>query len=148
MCGKEATLVRAKIEMAEMDVCEKCAKHGVVLRRLDVPSAKKKERREIKPQKEIIEEVVEDYAQIVRKSREDKGMSQEDFAKKLNEKESVIHKIETGGLIPSLKLARKLERLLHIRLIEIVEEHHNAAPSSSKKGSELTLGDLIKIKKK
>jgi putative transcription factor len=144
MCGKETDLVKAIIESAEMDVCVNCAKHGTVLRRISMGSM----RRSIeppKPQKEIIEEVREDYAEIIRKAREDTKLSQEEFALKISEKESLIHKIETGGLLPSLKLARKLERILHIKLVEVIEEHHNAG-AEKKKSDELTLGDVIKIK--
>ena len=98
-------------------------------------------------QKEIVEDVVEDYAEIVRKAREKTGMSQSDFAKKINEKEGAMHNIETGKIMPNLKLARKLEVALRIKLIEVIEERHNIT-NEKPKSNELTLGDVIKIKKR
>ena len=146
MCGREERLVLARIEGAEIDVCTNCSKHGTVIRRI-ATSEKKPVKKEIKQQKETIEEVREDYAQVIREAREKTGISQKDFAKRINEKESVVHKVEVGSLVPSLKLAAKLERELKINLIEIVEEHHGLVQSKGK-SSGLTLGDVIKIKKR
>ena len=97
------------------------------------------------PEEEKISLLVDDYPQIIKKSRESIGLTQKDFANKINEKESVIHKIETGTLEPSLELAKKLEKFLKIKLIEEHEESHEKFKKSKEEG--FTLGDFIHVKK-
>ena len=63
------------------------------------------------PEEEIIRLVVGDFATRVRKAREKLGLKQEDFAKKIKEKESIVHKLETGEFKPNLDLAKKLEKI-------------------------------------
>ena len=70
--------------------------------------------------------------------------SQYDFAKKITEKVSVVHKMETGSFEPSLKLARKLQKVLGVRLI-VVEEVEEFKPKSESSGG-MTLGDMLKKK--
>jgi len=71
-------------------------------------------------------------------------LKQEEFAKKLNEKESLIQKIESGHFEPSIGLAKKIGRFLKIKLVEEYEEVHEKQVRS-KTGS-FTIGDIIKIK--
>mgnify|MGYP001609896544 CR=1 FL=1 len=94
---------------------------------------------------EKVEVLVEDYADIIKKKRESVGMTQKDFANKLNEKESIIHKLETGAFEPSLALAKKLEKLLGVKLIE--EYTEKSEGMKKKMGEGFTLGDFIKLKK-
>ncbi len=74
------------------------------------------------------------------------GWTQKDLARTINEKESVIHRIETGHMSPSPKLARKLESVLNVKLLEKVESLELA--HSRGRTDELTIGDIIRIKKK
>ena len=55
-------------------------------------------------------EVSEDFNTIIRVAREKKGWSREELAKKIYEKVSVINRIESGKMVPDIKLARKLEK--------------------------------------
>ena len=72
-------------------------------------------------------------------------MTQKDLAMKLNEKESIIHSIESGRMEPELSLAKKLETFLKINLIETVDE---SAGKQAKVGkTSLTIGDMLKFKK-
>jgi len=142
MCGAESMLVHAKIEGTELTVCKKCAGYGQVLGRVrirtdspDIPKSSVERIQAVKP----------DFAEVIRRKRESLGLTQKDFAKKLNEKESLIHKIETGGFEPSLTMARKFERVLGITLVEQIEEKHET--SAKKSSDQLTIGDLIKIRK-
>ena len=73
------------------------------------------------------------------------GLSQKDFASRINEKESMIHKIETGAFEPPLDLAKKLEKILGIKLVEEHLEKHEKFKRSKEGG--FTLGDFIKVKK-
>ena len=116
LCGKvHEGLIRTAIESAELNVCPDCVKFGKALAplrgRAQQSSPKKAEVKE-----EKVKLLVEDYGKAIKNKRQSMGLSQKDFAAKLNEKESVIHKIETGALEPSFELAEKLEKILGIKL--------------------------------
>lgn len=151
MCGKPAEdLARTLIEGVELEVCRDCSKFGKVIANVRRPSAKEQGKQWIKKQalqqkEEKIELIVEDYAELVKKKRESMGLSQKDFAVKINEKESLIHKIETGAFEPPIALAKKLEKILHVKLIE----GHDEKFVNSRSGRDMgfTLGDFIKLKK-
>ena len=142
LCGKiDERLNRAIIEGVELSVCTACSKFGKVLGQLK--TFIKQTKREISKE-ERTELLVENYAEIIKKKRESMGLTQKEFANKLNEKETTIHKIETGVLSPSLPLARKLEKLLGIKLIEEYEEKHMV--SNKKRTEGFTLGDFLNVK--
>ncbi len=146
ICGQETELVQAGIEGMDMSVCSNCAKFGKIKERPKVKpeTVQKVSRRPVsrEPHLEETETIVSDYAQKIRKARERLGLKQEEFAKKINEKESLLHKMETGSFEPSLPLARKLERLLNIKLVEKIEEKRVITPKTPAEG--LTIGDMIK----
>lgn len=105
------------------------------------------QRRQAALPKEMNElEVVEDFSKLVLKHRMKSGLSQEELAKRVNEKLSVIQKIETGKMAPDSRLCRKLEHELRVKLLvprkESTEVPKSAAPT------EVTLGDIIRIKGK
>ena len=147
MCGKETELQKAIIEGVEMNVCAQCGKFGRVVRRLRVEETAgkqaKKEAEEEEP--EVVESIVGDYTGIIKKAREKTGLKQEDVAKKINEKESVIHQIESGHFKPGLALARKLEKFFHIILVEKVTVE-KGKKKSNEDDEGMTIGDMIKIK--
>ena len=152
LCGKSVEdLNRAIIEGVELEVCKDCSKFGKVVSQVKRPGAKEQHRQFMQrqsiqqPREEKIEILVDNFPELVKKKRESMNLSQKDFAAKLNEKESLVHKIETGSFEPSLELARKLEKVLHIRLVEEYDEKFEK--SKSNKDMEFTLGDFIKVKK-
>ena len=154
MCGREEEqLVRALIEGTELKVCRNCSRFGKILRNVynaQAPaksSGKPAVKTQIQPKIEIIELVNADYASIIKQNREKLGLTQEEFARKLNEKQSFLQSIESGKHMPSLELARKLEKMLGIVLIEEHKESHGDM-QQREKSSVLTFGDIIKLKKK
>ncbi len=141
MCGSEDNLVMALVEGVELKVCQKCVGYGKVLRKPIVRSVGRPQ--SALPSKEVIQIIKEDYSKIIREKREKMGLKQNEFARYLTEKESLIHQIESGTYTPSIELARKLERQLSINLIEEKE----LAPQHLKaKTEEYTIGDMVKIK--
>jgi len=68
------------------------------------------------------------------------GLTQEQLAKKLKEKLSVIKKIENGWE-PSLTLIRKLEKFFSIKLTEELKEE----AFERKTRKDITIGDVIEI---
>jgi|TARA_Y100000310_G_C20704181_1_gene833369 putative transcription factor len=147
LCGKvDENFNRVIVESVELTVCSNCTKFGKFIGPVKKPVAKLK-RKEVKIEEgpEVVELLVENFAGIIKKKREAMGFSHKDFAIKLNVKESVIHKLEIGSFIPQLTLAKKLEKILGVKLIEEHQENHQAP---SQKGSEgFTLGDFIKVRK-
>ncbi len=160
ICGSEARLVRARIEGSEMWVCPSCAKFGKVLeaprssrsfsRSSSGPSSSSSFGRPRAPPRrpEVLQVIVSDYSKRIRQARERLGLTQKEFAKKLSEKESVIHKLESSQFKPSIRLARKLESALKIVLVDQVEGGSVPFSSDDKKRSAgFTMGDFIKTKK-
>jgi len=142
LCGKETELFRAKVEGSELNVCAACGKYGKVLQK---PVMSMVKHSSVQKAAEPSEVVVSDYAQRIRSAREKSGMTQKEFALKLNEKESIIHKLESDLFVPPIDLAKKLERLLKIKLVEIEEEEK--AEAATKSSGPLTIGDIINLKK-
>lgn len=151
MCGSESdSLCRAIIEGVELTVCRPCSKYGKFLGPVSAAEAEKKQTKEKAkpklPEKEIIELIVKDYSKLIKDKREKLGLKQKELAQKIAEKESIIHKLESGNFTPSLTLARKLERFLKIRLVEQHEEVPSIQPKT--KPGTLTIGDFVKVRKR
>jgi putative transcription factor len=88
-------------------------------------------------------EVADDYAAIISHKRMKMGISQEDLAKRVKEKLSVIQKIETAKMAPDSRLCRELEHELKVKLL--VPRKEAAVPKTAAP-AEVTLGDIIRIK--
>ncbi len=159
LCGKtEKNLNTVLIEGVELNVCQACSKFGKIITKVHRPSAKEQHKQYIKLHEknearkrnsaqhgvEKIQLLVEDYADVIKKRRESMGLTQKDFAIRINEKESTIHHFETGKADPPLELARKLEKFLGVRLVEEHEERHEAIKKQKELG--FTLGDFIKVR--
>jgi putative transcription factor len=141
ICGKEAKLVSAIIEDVKMNVCSECASFGKVLRQPVEPTEIKAGKTK-KPEEEKVEIIVPDFARKIRKAREKLGLEQEKFGQKLGIKESIIHKIETGDFKPSIEMARKMEKILNIKLVMEYSEEKKTYAAGESEG--FTIGDLIK----
>lgn len=92
-----------------------------------------------------MEEVAQDYDQRIRSAREAARLTQEELAKQLNEKASLIQKLEHGDVLPSDSIQTKLERKLEISLSESAEMDDSEWESGSSTGS-YTLGDVVRRK--
>ena len=143
LCGKETALFRADIEGTELEVCQTCGSFGKVLKPTNSLAKKIQKDVQLPQELQLTETVINEFPKLVKEAREKKKITQEEFAKRVNEKESIIHKIETGAFEPSIALARKLEKALNIRLVETVEEEHLPKGRSS---GPVTIGDIIKRK--
>src|SRR3989344_611154 len=139
LCGREGELFRARIEGSLVDACEKCSRFGKVLWKINEVKAEIKNK---KIEEENTETVVDDYNNIIRKERERRGLKQDELAKELNEKESVIRKIENKQMMPGLKLAGKIEKFFNVKLIENVSNDRVEIKKAERRG--FTLGDAIK----
>jgi putative transcription factor len=161
MCGKSVTFCKkVVIEGVLLEVCTECAKFGTEAKKGQAPLAGPKpvieqrlERRELrKKQRDVYsdggeEELVEDFAARIRNARSRMGLTQKDLAAKLNEKQTVLSKVESGGMRPDEKLIKKLQKELGIALKERPPAEADVKSTSYGSGS-LTLADLIKMKEK
>lgn len=149
MCGKEIPSVLAEVEGTNLNVCDKCARFGKIIKKLNIIPANakrgtpKKKESQIE-EKEIVETIQEGFGKAIKEAREKLGLNQEDFAKKINEKVSVIHSLESEHHEPSIELARKLEKQFHIKIVE--EREVEKISVGKKSPNQMTIGDLIKIK--
>lgn len=157
MCSSPEKTYKIEVEGSILNVCEKCASFGKVVSRVkqELPEKKKKKlekaaeklaEEKARKETETVQLIVPDYSKIIKTAREKTGLKQEELAKRLAEKESIIHKLESGTMKPDIPLARKLEKFLRIKLVEEVEVDEGAADSKAKSSARLTIGDLIRIK--
>lgn len=156
MCGREAPLRAATIEGTRMMVCPNCIKFGVavagheteVTGRSRITQALDDRAARAKP-RDIFEasdtDLVADFGKRIREGRQRKGLTQEELARKLNERQSVLSRVEAGTQRPSDDLARRLQRELGIQLFEAVASAEPERRTSV--GGSFTLGDLIKREK-
>lgn len=147
MCGSKEACFKAVIEGTEMYVCSNCKYFGKVVAEVKKPVAELKKAKKglAKPKEEPVQTIVPNYARLIRDKREKVGLSQKDFAKNINEKESLVHNIEIKKFEPGIKLAEKIEKALKIKLIEEYKEEKGLIQKG--KGEGFTIGDLIKVKK-
>ena len=146
MCGKETKLMTANVEGVELKVCSLCTKYGVVKR----PTNSKNFSRSFssKNRKSDDSKIVSNYSSLIHSSRERMGMTQEEFAKSLNERVSLVAKWESGTLKPRLDIARKLGKQLGVSMTEKIELGE-AFVSGSNKSDAFTLGDIkVKVRKR
>ncbi|QSG09362.1 multiprotein bridging factor aMBF1 [Halapricum desulfuricans] len=174
MCGKETSSPNTvKIEGAELQVCDECAEFGTEVTTEQSSTSTKYStgsssssstsgststasgssssggsggggrRRDMFDE---MDEVAQDYDERIRSAREAADLSQEDLAKNLNEKASLIRKLEHGETLPSDDVQRKLERELGIDLSEGSTPDEDTEWESGSASGEYTLGDVVERK--
>jgi putative transcription factor len=140
MCGQESeSLTRVRVEGSVLLLCPNCQKFGKPLdpppspagaggsapaptawssdpsAMRTPPRARRMEERDL--YKEIPEmEMAEDWPKRIRQAREKLTWTPEEFGRRLNEKKSLVLKIEAGHFRPPDQMVHKIEQLLKIRL--------------------------------
>lgn len=174
MCGAETSSPKTiKVEGAKLDVCSDCTDFGTEVKDTSSSSASTKystgsssssssggqstgssasssssggssQRRS--DMFDDMDELATDYDERVRNAREDKGLSQSDLANELNEKASLIRKIERGDTLPSDQVQTKLEDFLEINLNAEGSSGEDSEWSGGSSTGSYTLGDVVKRK--
>lgn len=138
LCGKKKVVQTAEIEGAVIKVCDDCLKFG---RKVVVP--KKSPKKKFPPKMDLPETIlVRGYGKLITKKRMKMGLERKEFAKRINEKESLIKRIELEQMRPDDKLVRKIESFLGIKLIT---EYEAPEVKVKKKKGTLTLGDIVSL---
>ena len=150
VCGRElkGKGYKVLIEGSEVTVCKFCKNFGsekpvekITQRGVKKILFRKKRAKTI----EFEEELLENYNLIIKREREKRGWSQEVLAKKIQEKESLIRKIENAEITPEPSVIDKLERLFNLKLREKVTE---VKLDFGRKSLTPTLGDIVEIKRR
>ena len=148
------------IEGAKITVCQSCAQYGVKIKNVSRTNdivkqnyAKPKSTAKKKAYNRQIDEgleIVEDYVTRIRKARNSRGLNQDQFAQKLNEKPSLLRRIEAGKVEPTIKLAKKIEQVYEITLVKKVDEIDPSTTQNKymKKSSSSSLGDIAIVKRR
>ncbi|MGM0604486.1 MAG: multiprotein bridging factor aMBF1 [Halobacteriota archaeon] len=168
MCGaQQASLTTTKVEGAELELCNSCTDFGTEVRTASTSGGTSKysttsssgtsggsgggssgstsgSTRRKRDMFDDMEEIATDYDDRIRNARESAGLTQEELADRLNEKASLIRKLERGDMLPSDDVQQKLERSLEISLTE-GSDVDDTEWSSGERGS-MTLGDVVKRK--
>ncbi|QCW02041.1 multiprotein bridging factor aMBF1 [Natrinema pallidum] len=175
MCGAETSSPNTiKVEGAKLDVCSNCTDFGTEVKDTSSSSGSTKystgsssssssgggqssgssrsssssggssQRRS--DMFDDMDELATDYDDRVRNAREDAGLSQSDLANELNEKASLIRKIERGDTLPSDEVQTELEDFLEISLSAQGSSGEDSEWSGGSSTGSYTLGDVVKRK--
>ena len=136
LCGSKNATRKTKIDGAILTACEDCVRLGEEIPIVELISDKKKI-----PKLDLLESIKPNFYVLIKNERAKRNLTQEDLAKKLNEKSSVIKRIEDGWE-PSINVIKKIERFFNIKLTEEVEEKQVEKKTENTK---LTIGDVIEI---
>lgn len=149
------------IEGAKLTVCNECSKLGRIY--YEEPKQKTPGARFVNTQRPLVFqtkkpqipkvdtslELVENFDVKIRQAREKLGISHEELGKRINEKVSLLRKIETGKMTPDNKLATMLEHTLKIKLIVPTKEEKIPQTKLARTTrGDLTIGDMIQLEKK
>ncbi len=168
MCGAEtADPTTIKIEGAELQVCSECASFGTEVDTeetttststkysTDNTGTSSSSGGESTQQShaggrgsdmfDAVDELAQDYDTRLRQARENRGLTQADLADAINEKASLIRKVEQGQTLPSDDLQSKLERYLDISLSASSADGDTEWHATESTG-EYTLGDVVERK--
>lgn len=132
------------IEGAVIEVCERCSKFGTKVNvQQEVAYKAIKKSIKISELGNVDLELVPEYGRLIARVREDKGLTRYDVAKKINEKESVVKRLEDQEFEPAEELIKKIEDFLDIRLRERYEGV--VLHRREKKRIDLTVGDVVEV---
>jgi putative transcription factor len=138
ICGSRKADRKTRVDNAILTVCNECVSFGE-----EIPTVELREDKRIIPRLEEMEQIVKsNFHLTVKNERAKRNLTQEELAKKLNEKASVIKRIEDGWE-PPINIIKKLERFFDIDLTEEIEEKQIEKRAEKK---DLTIGDIVEVR--
>jgi putative transcription factor len=143
LCGEDSdNLKKTKIEGALMKVCNSCSDMGDVVEKKQKKTKKTKKTASRRPRDTQV--LANDYGSRVKDARESEKMSIKELSDDLNEKASLIRKVEREDLKPEKALAKKLSQKLGITLYVNPEVSDHSTESGDDRDA--TVGDVADIK--
>lgn len=143
LCGEDSDkLKKTKIEGALMKVCDSCTDMGDVVEQKKKKTKKKKKKTTYRPKD--TEVLANDYGSRIKQARESRKLSIQELASSLNEKASLIKKVEREDLKPEKALANKLSKELDVTLYVNPEVYDHSVESTE--DEKATLGDVAEVK--
>ncbi len=122
ICGVEIKKGHARyiqIGTSKLRVCEACARYGTAVVEPEKKNsssllARKRNlhHKEMDIEIEELDMDMDDYGRKVKEAREKAGLKQEELAKMINEKHSLLRKIENNAITPTEEVRMKIERVL------------------------------------
>jgi putative transcription factor len=141
---------RVLLEGAEVIVCDDCfAKLTKSGRAVPVPQKPQKvaSAPKVRRQRAEMLEVVDDYPDLIRRAREERGWTTAVLAQKLRVSEDLVRRIEGGKVKPTVDLAKRIEELLKIKLLQPVEYEEEEAEGTKGGPDVLTFGDVAVVRR-
>ncbi len=145
LCGNPVSSVSVvKIEDVELRVCQECAKGKRAIYREEPKRAQKGMaalQKKAAPKNEE-SEIIEGYGAAIRKAREAMKLPIKVLAEMINEKESLLLRVEQERTKPSVGLAKRLEKALNIKLEQEADSAESKGHFSGSRKS-ATLGEFV-----
>ncbi len=146
ICGKTPVRAQILVEGAKLLACAGCMRSGKILHRFE-----ETDQGPVIPQSqpvETVEEISEGYGKTIRNARERLKLPLSVVAERIRESESFLHAIENERLVPTIDVARKLEKELGIKLVEKTTSTPGGPAAAAKSFAPPTLADMIDTKKR
>jgi len=144
ICGTKANdIYVVDVEDVELRVCAKCAKGKKIISRVSDQRAAAKAMA-FKELKNDPAQLVENYGRVIHDARESMKLPIKVLAEMLNEKETLLLRVEQQRTMPSQELSKKLERALKIKLTETGDGRSDKV--SIGRAESASLGEFVKRK--
>lgn len=143
ICGARAKdIYVVNVEEVELRVCPKCAKGKKIVARISEQKAAMQ--MQAARAKNEPAQLIENYGRVVHNAREAMKLPLKVLAEMINEKETLLLRVEQQRTMPSQELSKKLERALKIKLTD------NSEPGSANvalgRADKASLGEFIERK--
>ncbi len=148
ICGKGPVRAQILLEGARLLACASCMRGGKILHRFDDDEAAAGPISAPPSAMESSEEIIDGYGKLIRNAREKASLPVAVVAERIREKESYLAAIEAERFMPTMEVAKKLEKELGIKLIERTQSAVGGPSGGSRKFTEPTLADMVDTKKK
>ncbi|MFN7991335.1 MAG: multiprotein-bridging factor 1 family protein [Candidatus Micrarchaeia archaeon] len=148
ICGRAPVRAQILVEGAKMLACASCMRSGKVIQRFEVEGPASPSVSGAPAVIEASEELVEGYGRKITNARERAKLPLSVVAERIREKESYLNAIEHERFMPTIEVARKLERELGIKLVEKVSATVSPDSGAGKRFTEPTLADMLADSKK
>lgn len=151
ICGRQTDRTyKTYLEGSKIEVCYDCLmRHN--LKPIESPNIViKRNKFEVKDEEKNFD-IVDNYGEIIRQTRDKMKLTQEEMAKKLGISLIKYRQIEHETIVPEKDLIEKIEKILKIKL-QIDKNDEDGEDDmeiiASTNTNEFTLGDIVEIRKR